>query len=1138
MPPAAVEIGSPIENFSSFRDFATFVQESCNSRDQRSMDPSSLSSAGMDNGSNFGFGAGSGPRAKNRARPRLVKLRKHGGKVRGADPGETGSGFNPFASSGGVQVNKVDDRNGELSGNGCFVFGANGRCCAESTSSNNAQKNSLYSDAVSDKDKCSRPIGDSYFSSEFRKEHSDGDLSKPRCRNQENNKACGENGFSAAETTLRSESGDNGSRKNGTFVFDSSSKNSDNVEENARGCKDSTKIPDSELCTDTCGKFYCTQTEDEKATDYSQVPVSDLHDGMKKLNISDAEKPNEANNRPAFVFGSFGNANVDNNEANTPSGSCSFGSNGFYPNDDDAVEGQHDSHAENNNGNFSTNTTFGTSVSSNTFKVPQWDPSSLKNSLFPETSKTPVVIGKNRLSKQKRSKKIREKLKQSKQNLPQDLASDAIHSQEKINSPGYCSPMDFSPYDDSKASSQFPTEAPSTSSKLSNVGVQENSGFSNDVNTALARDAFTFSTEDRGNNSMPAFSFCPGLGDEKGFTFSVSTSHGKVPLTKRQTQKKFRRKVNKNLLKNDPTVQSKQETRSESEVQAKQDPGSTSAMPDACEMWRLRGNQAYRTGDLHKAEDCYTQGIKSIPPSGSSESSVKSLALCYGNRAAARISLGRLREAIRDCEMAASLDHNFVKAYMRAANCHLVLGELGEAVQYFNKCLETASSVCLDRRTTIEAAEGLQKAQRVTDSTNSATKLLEKRTTDAASEALGPIADALSISSCSEKLLRMKAEALFMAQQYKQVIELCEHTLHIVEMNTASAGSMDCLTSPGNMRSNHRSPTTVWGLNLISKSHFCMGNLETALDKLQKLQQVESSCDKNREGVFDSSACLTSTISELLRFKNAGNEAVRAGRYSEAIEHYTAALSRSVESRPFAAICFCNRAAANQALVHITDAIADCSLAMALDANYTKAIFRRATLNEMIRDYDQAASDLRRIIDILGKKCDKEAKSSEKSAGSASSMKELKQARQRLTAMEEELKKGIPLDFFLILGVKKSDTATDIKKAYRKAALRHHPDKILVRGESEGQWLKEIIHEVHKDADRLFKIIGEAYSVLSDPTKRSEYEAEEEMRKVRASREGNRSRGNRKPDFSYERSPNRRNWRDSRRNYGNVPEWW
>lgn len=68
----------------------------------------------------------------------------------------------------------------------------------------------------------------------------------------------------------------------------------------------------------------------------------------------------------------------------------------------------------------------------------------------------------------------------------------------------------------------------------------------------------------------------------------------------------------------------------------------------------------------------------------------------------------------------------------------------------------------------------------------------------------------------------------------------------------------------------------------------------------------------------------------------AGNEAFQAGRHTEAVEHYTTALSCNTESRPFTAVCFCNRAAAYKALGQITDAIADCSLAIALDGSYLK----------------------------------------------------------------------------------------------------------------------------------------------------------------------------------------------------------
>lgn len=41
--------------------------------------------------------------------------------------------------------------------------------------------------------------------------------------------------------------------------------------------------------------------------------------------------------------------------------------------------------------------------------------------------------------------------------------------------------------------------------------------------------------------------------------------------------------------------------------------------------------------------------------------------LCYSNRAATRISLGRMRDAIEDCMMAIAIDPNFFKVQVRAA---------------------------------------------------------------------------------------------------------------------------------------------------------------------------------------------------------------------------------------------------------------------------------------------------------------------------------------------------------------------------------------------------------------------------------------------------------------------------------------
>ncbi|KAD3337673.1 hypothetical protein E3N88_33193 [Mikania micrantha] len=468
----------------------------------------------------------------------------------------------------------------------------------------------------------------------------------------------------------------------------------------------------------------------------------------------------------------------------------------------------------------------------------------------------------------------------------------------------------------------------------------------------------------------------------------------------------------------------------------------STAAEEVCEKWRLRGNQAYGNGDLAKAEDYYTQGLNSVSQTEKSKGCLRALMLCYSNRAATRISLGRMKDALKDCLMAAAIDPNFLKVQVRAAHCYLAIGEIENATVQYMKCLQSGSDVCMDRKLLVDASEGLEKAQKVTQCLKQYNELPRKTPEDLEC-ALKVTDEALQISSYSEQLLQMKADTLLKLQRYEQVIQMCEQT-----PKSDGSGS--------------------WRSNAIVKSYFYLGRLEEAQEFIKKLESSEH-------------------ISERYRFikrKSSGNEAYKSGRYSEAVENYTSALSFSVESHPFAAICFCNRAAAYSALGQISDAIADCSLAIALDPSYLKAISRRASFYEMIRDYGQAAKDLRRLVSSLTSQIDK--------------LNELRQTQIRLYNIEDESKKEIPLNMYLILGVESTAAASEIKKAYRKAALKHHPDKaaLLVSKSDNGDdgvW-KEISENVHKDADRLFKMIGEAYAVLSNPFKRSQYDMEEEMR--------------------------------------------
>ncbi|WP_229054334.1 molecular chaperone DnaJ [Aeromicrobium sp. Leaf350] len=68
-------------------------------------------------------------------------------------------------------------------------------------------------------------------------------------------------------------------------------------------------------------------------------------------------------------------------------------------------------------------------------------------------------------------------------------------------------------------------------------------------------------------------------------------------------------------------------------------------------------------------------------------------------------------------------------------------------------------------------------------------------------------------------------------------------------------------------------------------------------------------------------------------------------------------------------------------------------------------------------------------------------------------------------------------DFYGVLGVTKDATADDIKKAYRKLARENHPDA----------------NPNNKAAEERFKSVSEAYAVLSDATKRKQYDDQKSM---------------------------------------------
>lgn len=124
-------------------------------------------------------------------------------------------------------------------------------------------------------------------------------------------------------------------------------------------------------------------------------------------------------------------------------------------------------------------------------------------------------------------------------------------------------------------------------------------------------------------------------------------------------------------------------------------------------------------------------------------------------------------------------------------------------------------------------------------------------------------------------------------------------------------------------------------------------------------------------------------------------------------------------------------------------AIADCSRALELEPSYVRA---RKTLAKALGEsgqWEEAVRELKAVHD---------ANPSE--AGIA----------REIRSAELELKKSKRKDYYNILGIDKEAGDGDVKKAYRRLAIVHHPDK----------------NPDDPAAAERFKDIGEAYETLSD----------------------------------------------------------
>eukprot|EP00088_Acartia_fossae_P023267 TRINITY_DN2432_c0_g1_i1.p1 TRINITY_DN2432_c0_g1~~TRINITY_DN2432_c0_g1_i1.p1 ORF type:complete len:503 (-),score=178.02 TRINITY_DN2432_c0_g1_i1:1243-2751(-) len=195
--------------------------------------------------------------------------------------------------------------------------------------------------------------------------------------------------------------------------------------------------------------------------------------------------------------------------------------------------------------------------------------------------------------------------------------------------------------------------------------------------------------------------------------------------------------------------------------------------------------------------------------------------------------------------------------------------------------------------------------------------------------------------------------------------------------------------------------------------------------------------------------------------KEEGNTAFKAGQLDNALKLYSEALEIDPLNRTTNSKLYFNRATVQSKLANLDQSIEDCTKAIELDTNYVKAYLRRAKSYMDTEQYEEAVRDYEHVF-----KTDKSNR----------------EYRQLLQNAKLELRKSKRKDYYKVLGIDKNANEEEIKKAYRKRAMIHHPDRHSGATEQE-----------KKDHETKFKEVGEAYAILSDEKKRRAYDSGQDL---------------------------------------------
>ena len=386
----------------------------------------------------------------------------------------------------------------------------------------------------------------------------------------------------------------------------------------------------------------------------------------------------------------------------------------------------------------------------------------------------------------------------------------------------------------------------------------------------------------------------------------------------------------------------------------------------------------------------------------------------YSNKGTCEKCLKKYKEAIRDYKKALEINPKNTKNLNRLASVYIIVGNLGEAKMTQQKALnfEPSNSVYKEQMLTIEKI--------IEDEEKMQEKIKEQKFDEA--------------EEVCKKLI----------EKVPDFSDLKKHYIKILIENVKLQDALIYINKEINFEDKMKDPEFDY---LIALTLYYDGQYEKAKKQINLMKQ-KNNYNENIEQ-------LLKKVNEIESVKNKANEIFKQKKYEEAIEEYSKVLEFDQSNKKFNSLILANRALCYQKLKKNTEALRDSNQSVKLNPYYARGYVKRGNVYMELKMYDDAKADFQKA-----KELDPNVSGVEGFLNDAKNQAE--KARKR--------------DYYAILGIDRNADEHEIKRAYKKMAMKYHPDR---NSESE---------ETKKMAEKKFIDVNDAYSVLSDPKKKRMYD--------------------------------------------------